>query len=99
MRSDGNGPRKIQPLPPTIEFEAFSGPGRGQLIGLRWQDVGFENLILHIRRLLVAMAEGAPKTEACVQDVPVDGKPPNRSGHSDSDGLFNPRLARKAASV
>jgi len=44
------------------------------LIGLRWQDVDFENLILHIRRLLVAMAEGAPKTEACVHDVPVDAQ-------------------------
>jgi len=74
MRSDGNGPRKVQPLPPTIELEAFSGPRRGELIGLRWQDVDFENLILHIRRLLVAMAEGAPKTEACVHAVPVDAQ-------------------------
>ncbi|MGB8064179.1 MAG: site-specific integrase [Candidatus Sulfotelmatobacter sp.] len=44
------------------------------LDGLRWQDVDFENLILHIRRSVVAMVEGAPKTEASLKDVPLDAQ-------------------------
>jgi integrase len=38
------------PLRTMIELGAFTGLRRGELIGLRWQDVDFENLILHIRR-------------------------------------------------
>lgn len=41
---------------------------------LRWQDVDFENLLLHIRRSVVAMVEGAPKTEASLKDVPLDAQ-------------------------
>jgi len=52
----------------------FPGLRRGELIGLRWQDVDFENLILHIRRSVVAMVEGAPKTEASLKDVPLDAQ-------------------------
>ncbi len=44
-----------------IELDAFTALRRGELIGLRWQDVDFENLILQIRRSVVAMVEGAPK--------------------------------------
>jgi integrase len=62
------------PLRTMIELDAFTGLRRGELIGLRWQDVDFENLILHIRRSLVAMVEGAPKTEASLKDVPVDAQ-------------------------
>jgi integrase len=62
------------PLCTMIELDAFTGLRRGELIGLRWQDVDFENLILHIRRSLVAMVEGAPKTEASLKDVPVDAQ-------------------------
>ena len=57
-----------------IELDAFTGLRRGELIGLRWQDVDFENLILHIRRSVVAMLEGAPKTEASLKDVPLDAQ-------------------------
>src|ERR1700694_4015588 len=38
------------PLRTMIELDAFTGLRRGELIGLRWQDVDFENLVLHIRR-------------------------------------------------
>jgi hypothetical protein len=36
--------------------------------------VDFENLILHILRSVVAMVEGAPKTEASLKDVPLDAQ-------------------------
>jgi integrase len=62
------------PLRTMIELDAFTGLRRGELIGLRWQDVDFENLILHIRRSLVAMVEGAPKTKASLKDVPLDAQ-------------------------
>jgi integrase len=57
-----------------IELDAFAGLRRGELIGLRWQDVDFESLILHIRRSVAAMVEGAPKTEASLKDVPLDAQ-------------------------
>jgi len=62
------------PLRTMIELDAFTGLRRGELIGLRWQDVDFENLVLHIRRSVVAMVEGAPKTEASLKDVPMDAQ-------------------------
>jgi integrase len=62
------------PLRTMIELDAFTGLRRGELIGLRWQDVDFANLVLHIRRSVVAMVEGAPKTEASLKDVPLDAQ-------------------------
>lgn len=62
------------PLRTMIELDAFTGLRRGELIGLRWQDVDFESLTLHVRRSLVAMVEGAPKTEASLKDVPLDAQ-------------------------
>jgi integrase len=62
------------PLRMMIELDAFTGLRRGELIGLRWQDMDFENLVLHIRRSVVAMVEGMPKTEASLKDIPVDAQ-------------------------
>jgi integrase len=62
------------PLRTMIERDAFTGLRRGELIGLRWEDVDFEQLILHVRRSVVAMVEGAPKTEASQKDVPLDAQ-------------------------
>jgi integrase len=62
------------PLRTMIERDAFTGLRRGELIGLRWEDVDFEQLILHVRRSVVAMVEGAPKTEASKKDVPLDAQ-------------------------
>lgn len=62
------------PLRTMIELDAFTGLRRGELIGLRWEDVDFENLVLHVRRSVVAMVEGAPKTEASQKDVPLDAQ-------------------------
>jgi len=62
------------PLRTMIELDAFTGLRRGELIGLRWEDVDFDELVLHVRRSLVAMVEGAPKTEASRKDVPLDAQ-------------------------
>ena len=62
------------PLRMMIELDAFTGLRRGELIGLRWQDVDFESLILRVRRSVVAMVEGASKTEASLKDVPLDAQ-------------------------
>lgn len=62
------------PLRIMIELDAFTGLRRGELIGLRWEDVDFEQLVLHVRRSVVAMVEGAPKTEASQKDVPLDAQ-------------------------
>ena len=63
-----------EPLRTMIELDAFTGLRRGELIGLRWEDVDFENLVLHVRRSIVAMVEGSPKTEASQKDVPLDAQ-------------------------
>jgi integrase len=62
------------PLRTIIELDAFTGLRRGELIGLRWHDVDFEDLVLHVRRSVVSMVEGAPKTEASQKDVPLDAQ-------------------------
>ncbi len=61
-----------EPLRTAAELDAFTGLRRGELIGLQWQDVDFENLLIHLRRSVVLMVEGAPKTEASAKDVPLD---------------------------
>jgi hypothetical protein len=43
-------------------------------MGLRWEDVDFENPVVHVRRSVVAMVEGAPKKEASQKEVPLDAQ-------------------------
>jgi integrase len=61
-----------EPLRTAVEVDAFTGLRRGELIGLQWQDVDFEKLVIHVRRSIVLMVEGPPKTEASRKDVPLD---------------------------
>jgi integrase len=61
-----------EPLRTAAELDAFTGLLRGELIGLQWEDVDFENLVIHVRRSVVMMVQGAPKTEASAKDVPLD---------------------------
>jgi integrase len=63
-----------EPLRTMIELDAFTGLRGGELIGLRWEDVDFETLVLHVRRSVVAMVEGGPKTEASQKDIPLDAQ-------------------------
>jgi integrase len=62
----------LGPLRAMIELDAFTGLRRGELIGLRWEDVDFENLVLHVRSSVVAVMEGVPKTESSQKDLPLD---------------------------
>lgn len=61
-----------EPLRTAAELDAFTGLRRGELIGLQWLDVDFEDLVIHVRRSVVMMVSGAPKTEASAKDVPLD---------------------------
>jgi len=60
------------PLRTAVELDAFTGLRRGELIGLQWQDIDFERLVLHVRRSVVQMVNGSTKTEASAKDVPLD---------------------------
>ena len=57
-----------EPLRTAAELDAFTGLRRGEPIGLQWEDVDFENLVIHVRRSVVMMVQGAPKTEASAKD-------------------------------
>ena len=39
---------------------------------MQWQNVDFEDLVIHVCRSLVMMVSGTPKTEASAKDVPLD---------------------------
>jgi integrase len=62
------------PLRTAVELDAFTGLRRGELIGLQWQDVDFEKLVLHVRRSVVQMVNGSTKTKASAKDVPLDAE-------------------------
>ena len=61
-----------EPLRAAAELDAFTGLRRGELIGLQWRDIDFDKLVIHVRRSVVMMVEGTPKTEASAKDVPLD---------------------------
>jgi len=61
-----------EPLRTAAELDAFTGLRRGELIGLQWRDIDFDRLVIHVRRSVVMMVEGTPKTEASAKDVPLD---------------------------
>ena len=61
-----------EPLRTAVELDAFTGLRRGELIGLQWEDVDFEKLLVHVRRSVVMMVAGSPKTEASAKDLPLD---------------------------
>ncbi len=51
---------------------AVTGLRRGELVGLKWEDIDFENGKIHIRRSLVDQIEGEPKTEASKRPIPLE---------------------------
>lgn len=51
---------------------AVTGLRRGELVGLKWEDVDFDNAKIHVRRSLVDQTEGQPKTEASKRPIPME---------------------------
>jgi integrase len=51
---------------------AVTGLRRGELVGLKWEDVDFDNAKIHVRRSLVDQMEGEPKTEASKRPIPME---------------------------
>jgi integrase len=49
-----------------------TGLRRGELAGLKWKDMDFANLLLHVERSVVNNVSGRCKTEASKKPVPVD---------------------------
>ena len=57
----------------TLVFLAMAtGLRRGELTGLKWKDMDFANLLLHVERSVVNNVVGRCKTEASKKPVPVD---------------------------
>ncbi|HAT1993768.1 site-specific integrase [Fluoribacter dumoffii] len=52
-----------------FQFAFFTGLRVSELIGLRWEDVDFQNQIIHVEETIVAKEAKGPKTEAGVRDV------------------------------
>lgn len=55
----------------------YTGMRRGEALGLRWEDVDFENNVLHIRRNVTHPQRNTPdittpKTKAGRRDIPID---------------------------
>jgi integrase len=55
-----------------VLLDAGTGLRVGELLGLKWRDVDFENLELHVRRSVVHQTIGRCKTEASAKPVPLD---------------------------
>jgi integrase len=54
-----------------VVLAAVTGLRRGELVGLKWEDIDFDNGMIHIRRSLVDQIEGLPKTEAAKRPIPL----------------------------
>jgi integrase len=53
---------------------AVTGLRRGELVGLKWEDVDVAKGRIHVHRSLVDQIEGLPKTEASKRALPLDKK-------------------------
>ncbi len=53
----------------------YTGERKGEVLGLRWEDIDFENDLIHVRRSVVNIRNeptvGEPKTKVGVRDVPL----------------------------
>jgi integrase len=54
----------VEPVRTAFLTAALTGIRRGELFGLKWEDMDFGRAILHIRRSFVDGVEGPPKTES-----------------------------------
>lgn len=55
-----------------VSLDMITGLRRGELAGLKWGDIDFENLIVNVVRSVVDQRTGKCKTEASAKPVPID---------------------------
>ena len=76
---------KADPLYPIIITTAFTGMRKGEVMGLRWENVDFEERTIHVRQSMCRVLEGPdengkyhsaykllePKTRKSIRDIPM----------------------------
>lgn len=59
-------------------LECYTGMRRGELLGLRWQDVDFDHQTVSVRKSLIRTNEGLmmsePKTKRSYRTIPITGE-------------------------
>ncbi|HWH61088.1 MAG TPA: site-specific integrase [Terriglobales bacterium] len=60
-----------EPFRTLILLASVTGLRRGELFGLKWEDVNFKEGEIHVRRSVVDQVEGPPKTLASRRPVPM----------------------------
>lgn len=60
-----------EPARTVTMLAAITGMRRGELFGLKWEDLDFEKLSIRIVRSLVDQIEGQPKTETSRKPLPM----------------------------
>ena len=63
-----------EPFRTAVFLDGSSGLRVGELLGLKWEDVDFENNVIHIRRSIVKQRIGPPKTETSKNPIPLDAE-------------------------
>lgn len=61
-----------EPFRTAVFLDGASGLRVGELLGLKWEDVDFENQVIYIRRSIVKQRVGPPKTEASQKPIPLN---------------------------
>jgi integrase len=62
-----------EPARTVTMLAAITGMRRGELFGLKWEDLDFERRTIRIVRSLVDQVEGLPKTETSRKPLPMSG--------------------------
>jgi len=55
-----------------VSLDMITGIRRGELAGLKWEDIDFRNLLVNVVRSVVDQVSGRCKTEASAKPVPID---------------------------
>jgi integrase len=63
--------RLTEPCRTATLAAALTGLRRGELLGLKWNDVDFDNSVIHVRRSLVEQVAGKPKTIGSRRPLPM----------------------------
>ena len=53
-------------------LDMVTGLRRGELTGIKWEDIDFEKLEIHVQRSVVEQVVGRCKTETSQKSIPLD---------------------------